>query len=64
MREYLDCFDDFFCLNSNVYFELFQSSISGTGADAATSPATIVRQQSNPRNVHSRHLNEYLTVFV
>jgi len=41
-----------------------QSSISGAGTDHGTSAPTLLHQQSNTKNVHNRHLNEYLTVFV
>ncbi len=43
---------------------LFQSSISGAGTDNGPSASTLLQQQSNTRNVLSRNLNEYLTVFV
>ncbi|CAF0770612.1 unnamed protein product [Adineta steineri] len=41
-----------------------ESSISGAGTDIGTSASALLQQQFNTRNVHSRHLNEYLTVFV
>ncbi|CAF0892364.1 unnamed protein product [Rotaria sordida] len=41
-----------------------ESSISGAGIDIGTSASTLLQQQSTTTNVHSRNLNEYLTVFV
>ncbi|CAF4046492.1 unnamed protein product [Rotaria sp. Silwood2] len=41
-----------------------ESSISGAGIDIGTSASTLLQQQSTATNVHSRNLNEYLTVFV
>ncbi|UJR10619.1 hypothetical protein I4U23_014816 [Adineta vaga] len=48
----------------DIISESHESSISGTGTDVGLSPSTILHQQSNSRNVLSRNLNEYLTVFV
>jgi hypothetical protein len=50
-------------LHNDIYFS-FQSSISGAGTDIGTSASALLHQQSITRNVHGRHLNEYLTVFV
>jgi len=48
----------------DIISESHESSISGAGIDNGTSVSTLLHQQSNTRNVHNRHLNEYLTVFV
>ncbi|CAF1114625.1 unnamed protein product [Adineta ricciae] len=52
------------CQQQTTTTTIVESSISGTGTDLGLSPSTILQQQPNSRNVLSRNLNEYLTVFV
>ncbi|CAF3352247.1 unnamed protein product [Rotaria sp. Silwood1] len=47
----------------DIISESHESSISGAAADNGTSSSTL-HQQFNTRNILSRNLNEYLTVFV
>ncbi|CAF1322015.1 unnamed protein product [Adineta ricciae] len=51
------------CRQQTTAAATVESSISGVGTDLGTSASALL-QQSNARNIHSRHLNEYLTVFV
>ncbi|CAF1594132.1 unnamed protein product [Rotaria magnacalcarata] len=52
------------CRQQTTTATTVESSISGAGIDIGPSASTLLQQQSHATNVHSRHLNEYLTVFV
>ncbi|CAF2055605.1 unnamed protein product [Rotaria magnacalcarata] len=52
------------CQQQTTTTTTVESSISGVATDNGAPASTLLHQQFNTRNVLSRNLNEYLTVFV